>query len=182
MARRRNLRSSAPRRRMFWANANELFSAGPSAAPVSSEPYDLLANFREDYGADLFGFTVTRIRGLLRFAYDQTTVVERHDASFGIRVANDNLPDVVNDEAERLLIAPTGDPHADWMWLYNDSHYTNVAATGSYAQYEVPIDIKAQRRLDELGQSLFFLGAFGGADFEAFVNVTVALRVLCKRP
>lgn len=181
----RNRRSrTAPRRRLFWAQTNTVFNAGPTAAPVPMAPLDLLTGFQEDYGADLFGFTITRIRGLIRFAYDNTDVVERHDASFGIRVADERA--VLNSdgsEVDQINLSPSGDPHADWMWIYNDTHYTATAATSStYPQYLREIDIKAQRRLDELGRSLFMFGAFAVADFQSFVNMTISLRVLCKRP
>lgn len=178
---RRSSRRTAPRRRMFWATTNTLFSAGPTTAPVPSAPFDLLEQFSDEYGADLFGFTVTRIRGFIRFAYDTTSVVERHDASFGIRVGDEVSMNNATTEQNRIDLIPTFDKHADWMWVYEDSHYTNTTGI-PWAQYPVEVDIKAQRRIDELGQSLFLLGGFGGADFEALVNVSIALRVLCKRP
>lgn len=181
---RRSSRRSIPRRRMFWAATTQVqtISAG-TTAPVAIDPVNLLEQFEADYGADLFGFTITRIRGLIRVAYDQTEVVERHDVSFGIRVSTDNAIQVGESNAERVLLSPSGDPHADWMWVHNDTHYTSLNANGeTYAQYPIEIDIKAQRRLDELGQGLYLLGATAVADFSTFANYTIGLRVLCKRP
>lgn len=179
---RRSSRRTVPRRRMFWADSTSLFTAGPTTAPTPLEPVDLLEQFGAEYGADLFGFTVTRIRGRITWAYDQTTVVERHDASFGIRVADEGAINNLTTEDDRVQISPTFDKHADWMWVHQDTHYTNLSAGWMYAQYSVDVDIKAQRRIDELGQSLYLLGSFGGADFESFVNMFFSLRVLCKRP
>lgn len=180
--RRSSRRSSNPRRRLFWAQFSSVLTAGPTTAPVPMAPQNLLETFEDDYGADLFGFTVTRIRGLIRFAYDQTTVVERHDVSFGIRIAAQSSVENADEELEQLNLSPAGDPHSDWMWVYNDTHYTHLDGSPQYAEYPVEVDIRAQRRLDELGQSLFMFGAFANADLESFVNMTLNLRVLCKRP
>lgn len=181
MARNRRFRSTTPRRRMFWAQQN-VMQTTTGSQPIGNQPLNLLGEFEDEYGADLFGFTVTRIRGHLTFAFDQTDVVERHDPSYGIRVSSEAQTATTNTNLERLGTAPVEDPHADWMWVYNDTLYTNLNTGWMYAQYKVDVDIKAQRRLDELGQSLYLFSAWGGSDFTSFVNVFISLRILCKRP
>lgn len=185
MARRRTSnrgRSGTNRRRLFWARRTALsaFTAADRAAS-----YNLLADFETAYGADLFGFTVTRIIGHYTYwTTSNTGVATTYNVSTGIRVDDESEIDG-STEAEQIARLPVNDPFTDWMFARNNIGVTTT--TGDPAQgfqlalNRVDLDLRSQRRLDELGQSLYWfvgLNASPGSD----VNVWWDFHILCKRP
>jgi hypothetical protein len=183
MARRRNTnsrRSSGPRRRLFWARSTDVaqYSEG-SPARWSN----LLGQFNADYGADLFGFTVTRIVGHYSwFAADSQDVSTAYRLPVGIRVDEQSESIAGNARLDKL---PINDPNADWMYVRNNYGITDSVQTHSStrenAENRVELDLRSQRRLDELGQSLYLYHGM-----VPFTDVTVTfhwdLNILCKRP
>lgn len=183
----RSYRRTAPKRRLFWARTHGLQDL---TTADSASTGDLLNDFQTQYGADLFGFTVTRIRGHISVQVaGQPDVSSPYNLSYGIRV-DDESEITGGTDANQQDRLPANDPFADWMYIRNlwaiapGSTSVEPSPTTQLFQNRVEIDIRSQRRLDELGQSLFqYVGVDGGVPdgFEA-VNFYWDLHILCKRP
>lgn len=188
MARRRTSngrRSNANRRRLFWARRTELnqFQAADLA-----QSNNLLEDFEGAYGADLFGFTITRIVGFYTWWAPNTTATSTtFTVSAGIRV-DDESEIAGSTDTEQVARLPINDQFVDWMYARNNLGATQStsAPTGPDVPFQisrnmVELDLRSQRRLDELGQSLFFfhgLNASPGDDVFFWYD----LNILCKRP
>ncbi len=178
----RGRRSTAPRRRLFWARRQSLLQFTETN---QATPQNLLGPFQEAYGADLFGFTVTRIVGHYTWwtADDQTTATT-YNFSVGIRTDEQEQAAGDTDTRQQQQI-PANSPHDDWMYVRNNLGI--ASGTGAPEEVEqsalnrIELDLKSQRRLDELGQSLYIyagLNDYPGVDVWAWYD----LNILCKRP
>lgn len=182
MARRRNSyrRSSAPKRRLFWARRAGLITFSPANY---AGIYDLLGDFQEEYGADLFGFTVTRILGNYTFWAAPESTTTTFNLSTGIRV--DDESEISGSTAGwRASKVPIQDPHVDWMWARNNLgfHPSESEEAASIAPLNrVNLDLRSQRRLDELGQSLYLFAGLNAEPVDS-VYAWYDFHVLCKRP
>lgn len=172
-----------PKRRMFWARryVSETVTGTTNVSFIS----DLLSEFESAYGADLFGFTVTRIRGNFAF-YSQSadTSPGTYTYSSGIRIGTDSQ--IGDTDAEQAASDPFTDPFADWMWVRNfTAPYpsTTALAAGNPGYVHFDVDIKSQRRLDELGQGLYlYHGRQSASDTAATIQMNADLHILLKRP
>ena len=165
---------------------------GPASVTLteakSASQQSLLATFQEAYDADLFGFTVTRIIGHYTYwTSDATDVSTTYNLSVGIRVDETSDTQGIDDtqQSDRL---PINDPHVDWMYARNNlgiTYGTTASATTDQtaiaANNRVELDLRAQRRMDELGQSLYLVGGLNDYPGED-VYVWYDFHVLCKRP
>jgi len=169
--------SRAPaRRRMIWART--LTSTGVGI-PIAGAQIDLLDGFRvSNGGAQPIGSTITRVR------IDLTMQVP------GAFVPNDALVcGLIIDQATGILTEvpqPVTDRHADWMWwrrlsLVNPHSTSDQDATGPLAtSYE--IDVRAQRKMEELGETLWFSAQAAGGSAVDRILLTTAFSVLLKLP
>lgn len=139
-------------RKFVWAR--HTFVGEQTGAAVGG---DLLSQFETDYGAQLIGATITRIRG---YAFAQATDATDNTINqyrMGIRVLSGNLDlsGTVPDQD------PWTDENADWMaWM----PFASVVAVGGLPIGDsvlnaMRVDVKAQRRLDELGERLVLFQA-----------------------
>lgn len=187
MAYRSNRRRTVPKRRMFWVRYSGLFQYNSEQQAAIG---DMLSQFQADYGADLFGFTVTRIRGYYTFwAPNQPDVTTSANLSLGIRIGTENA--VPATDAEQAELIPINDEYADWMYTRNNlllmPGSTSLTPTPSEQAMgnRVELDLKAQRRLDEMGQSLFlFAGVNAPIEPDTDTELTAwwDFNILCKRP
>lgn len=190
MARRRHSNSrgsSSNRRRLFWARTCQTFSITPNNR---AQPIDLLYAFQQAYGADLFGFTVTRIVGhVTHWSMGGSSSNAAYTYSSGIRVDDQNQWTSTDTDARQLALVPYNDPYSDWMWVRNSEGYATTGTASADAVWQqqksnrVELDLRAQRRLDELGQTLFWIHGVPedlptATSLFAFTDV----NVLCKRP
>lgn len=137
----RNRRTTSPRRKFIWARTSVTGSMGANSIGRSN----LLSNFESLYGAELIGCTIVRIRGII------TTSSSAIDQLFVAAAMVEPDPVGTLDVAE----GPTQRPYASWM-LY-EPFVTSGLANG--AQNETGarmIDVKANRKLDELDEQLSF--------------------------
>lgn len=185
MARGRNVRVVAPKRRLFWVRKRSFKFPGDGAGNAFRT--NLLDQFEEEYGAQLFGFTVTRIRGHLS-VWPQSTedfpVGTPVTYSAGIRVVDDAAIEQADTDETHVPLLPMQDHHADWMWLTRETIMTPPDFVGAGQPFGVmrhEIDVKAQRRIDELGQGLYALSGNSGID-EAPLSYDLDLSILMKRP
>jgi len=143
---RRVLQRAAPRRKRVWArDANNDVIVG--TAPFAR---DLLSTFSLEYSANILGATVGRCRGTVSLARTSGASIQPH-AVFGLLVA----PATV----EAVDIGPFLNPHLDWM--YWSKRYLNDAAGGqavaSLGTMAWDVDIRAMRKMEELGETLWFV-------------------------
>ena len=125
----------------MWAR--QTLSPSASLTGASTVFLPILSGFQSAYGADPIGSTVARIRGniSLRGAVAGNSI----RATIGIAVFN-GLPTTANQ-------APANNPHLDWMW-WQVIFIEPVVATEFAQTMQMPIDVKAMRRMDELGMDL----------------------------
>lgn len=172
---------------MFWARRVNLVSFTDDNLAAYG---NLLSDFNSAYGANLFGFTVTRIRGHFTWwAADSTDVSTSYNLSVGIRpderVDAAATTQIADTDAEQVLKTPFEDPYSDWMYVRNclgitDSVQTH-SSTREAAENTVEVDIKAQRKFSELSENLYIAAGINthpGSD----VFLRYDLHVLLKQP
>lgn len=185
MARGRTVRAVAPKRRLFWVRKRSYKYPGDGAGNAFRT--NLLDQFEEEYGAQLFGFTVTRIRGHLSVWVNSSEDFPAGTPvtySAGIRVVDDASIEEDDTDAEHVPLLPMQDHHADWMWLTRETCFTPpdlISSNQPVLAHRHEIDVKAQRRIDELGQGLYALSGNSGID-EAPLSYDLDLSILMKRP
>lgn len=113
---------------------------------------DLLSAFRDQPGATHLGATVTRIRG---FIYPESA---GDVPAFFAGVAGFRI-DSWNESAVDLTNQPFAMPDEDWLGWLPYSIDTSAGPQQSYANWNEgggwAVDIKAQRKLEELNQTLW---------------------------
>lgn len=142
--RRPTQRSSRPqRRKLVWARQSQLPSTTVAAASTTFIP--LLTTFSTAYGADPIGTTVRRIRATFMFR-NSATVGNSIRAYLGVFVS-EGVPTTANQ-------APANFPHLDWMH-WEQIFAEPVIGTEFATINRFMLDIRAQRRMEELGQDLY---------------------------
>ena len=135
---RRNV-SRGTRRKRIWARRTVTEASLAGGATAHSL---LLAGFEMEYGAQLIGCTVARVRMTLTLDVGANA---GNGLLFGIRVAT-------VDQVSDLAVAPTYGPgsrsHADWMT------WGLIAPRSSDTHYSESYDVRAMRKIDELNQTL----------------------------
>lgn len=144
--RRQRVSRGTNRRKFVWARC---FKTGTVPAGDSLN-YALLNQFESEYGADLIGATITRIRGtMVLFPAAETATVDT-TLQVGIRVFTENVenpnPDVTSSGAE--------DEHSDWMYWKPVMLFSETFTDPYYAAARWEIDVRSQRKMEELGQGL----------------------------
>lgn len=141
------------------------------AVPTTSYGVDLLAPFRSQPGATHLGATVTRIRG---YIYPDS-VSDIQIGTVGFRI------DSWNEDPAEPLNQPTNQPDEDWLaWLpYNKPPgVPEVAATWNQQASLWAVDIKAQRKLEELNQTLWmFVTQAAGNEANYSYNLSIGLKL-----
>jgi len=115
------------------------------------------------------GVTVTRVRG--RVIVQETTATPTNDfVGLGLVIEDRN-----SSVAE--IPKPFADDHVDWLAWYPLTRFGSDGITGTAVSWE--IDVKSQRRLDEVGQTLWL--SLDAAVTSTW-SLTVVLSVLLKLP
>jgi len=135
-------RGSGQRRKMVWARSQ---TTGVTVPTVDGIQLNLLSNFETEYGANLIGATVVRIRGAVVLA---PQVAGNSSAIFAVRVSNDADATAGG--------GPFDSPYADWMafepFVTVDSG--TLDPTGDSPLTGRLIDVRAQRKLEEINEQL----------------------------
>ena len=137
---------------------------------TSGDGVDLLTTFRSaaEYGAQPIGVTVTRVRG--RVSLRETTATATND-HFGVGLLIEDRNSLASE-----IPHPYSDEHADWMMWMPLTAYGQDGITGSWASYE--FDVKSQRRMDEVGQTLWLsMDAAVTSTFSAVISLSVLLKL-----
>ena len=155
-----------PARRLVWSRSTQ------SSVAVTNAQYDLLTDFRTagQYGAQPLGTTITRVRGAI-------VLIPSAPTPTGIVVGM-----VVEDRAAPAgqVPLPIDERHVDWMAWQPIPSVGRDGVTGSATSYE--FDFRAQRKLDEVGQTLWMSWQEAVTSVTVTWNVTVFLSVLLKLP
>lgn len=180
MAVRRRFRPQA-RRKMIWARSLDLFN---TTVPAAGTAVDLLATFRADGGTSL-GTTVTRVRLDL-------TLVWLAGAASVFDLPDQLVQGVIVDQIQASqgeVPRPGVELHADWMYWRRhgptdaQSLLPLAATSGITSQFmsHMTIDVQSQRKMEELGQTLYWVldPSYGGA---TTVTVNASASVLLKLP
>lgn len=166
MATRRS--SSRPqRRRLVWARYRTTSVAVVAGTAFTAFPLD---TFETAYGAQLLGCTIMRVRGCIT-----AKMVAGTNASFTVAMKVADLPGV-NPEAP----ASSG-INDDWFMYETWASVTSTpTALEPSLQLQKEVDVRARRRLDELGQRLVLAAETSSAGagqytFTAVLSILVAL-------
>lgn len=159
----RGTRGKTQRRKSVWARSSTSQTLGAGA----SFAVNLLQGFETDYGANLIGCTVVRIRGQVLAAVT-TASAAVDELRMGIRVATAT-------EVSAALAGPVDEAHADWM-AWEPFLASGVGTdNGSWAAVR-EIDVKAMRRLDEIDMQLTaYVESFSPAAWEFGWSLSVLL-------
>lgn len=142
----------APLRKFVWARSQGFL---PGDAPERG--LDLLGQFQQEYGAQLLGATVVRIRGFIVPANFTSPIVGTVRGTFGVIVGKDT------DDYSAPTLAVEQREHDDWLaylpWAMNvppaDQYSPDVTRYTSNVQASpFAVDIKSSRKIEELGQTL----------------------------
>lgn len=156
--RRTSRRRSGPKRKLVWARQQFGIAVATAILPAVSAPVriDALDEFVQAYGASMIGATVVRIRGILAVTNDNATVNQTSgtftayigDANDIVRGpnANDNYYDSNSRGKDYFCVEPFIGP-------------SNLASQDGLLGSDVcarVIDVRAQRKLEEVSQRLIF--------------------------
>jgi hypothetical protein len=147
----------APRRRRVWADLLDNSRVAPNGAGIQT--FDLLSSYMAIPGASSVGVTVART--LIHVSYAPANSAQTY--------ALGDLGHVGLIKAESLVAAadvtPSTKPQIDWA--YNEqfhlvqpirTHTPVVGAAGTV--FNLQLDVRAKRRIDEVGESWWFVFQF----------------------
>lgn len=173
---RRRYGSRGPKRRLIWAeNYNSVTISDDNQAGVGN----LLSQFENALGAEMLGYTVTRILG--EYSWWSSGGSQVDAVRFfhgGIRVGDDVTMDQVDEDVEDQAVARA--PYSDWMYRRVTPWVQTAGVeqqTQAFYNRQV-IDIRSKRRIDELGQGLYF--SWNQANVNG--GLSWSFRVLLMRP
>lgn len=154
-----------PQRKSVWAR-----TSGQQALGIGTQfSVNLLAGFETDYGANLIGSTVVRIRGLMSSRVTTSVSAVADELRVGVRVSN------VNETA--ALGGPVDNPHEDWM-LWEPFYAFAVGEGGGGVHLDRVIDVRSMRKMDEINQQLtLFAESFTAAAHELVWSLSVLLKL-----
>lgn len=164
---RRVSRGRGPQRKMVWARN---IVSTPIVAPVATGiQVNLLGQFEAEYGANLIGATVVRVRGAI---FAAPAVAGPSACVFATRVSNDADATAGG--------GPIDSPYADWsMWepfVFNDAGVADQ--TGDSDLLGRIVDVRSMRKLEEINEQFT---AWVQPSNQAY-NVSWNLSILLKLP
>jgi len=173
---RRNMsRRAAPRRKLIWARQQQIVQDIGAGAAV-----DLLASYRA-LGGDTLGCSIARVR--IDIQYEFGAVSDEGDfTTFGVIV--DQLQ---ADLTEVPRPGEGSEPHADWMyWRTHMATGSGVLLTdgtpGGQVQTSFEVDIRAQRKMEELQETLYLVVQPSASQVLAGVDFAYGSSVLLRLP
>lgn len=150
------------RRRLDWAHFSNVGGTGVELSDANRAAQShVLADYQSDVVAamDVDGVTITRIRGTVYWVPAATITQEYTGLALGFRTEESQDVGSLTDEQQ---IARANNPNLDWMYYrrHQTASAAAIAENGAYAAQGWPnhieLDIKSQRRLESINQSLYF--------------------------
>jgi len=163
----RTVRRAPARRKMIWARTNQASGQG---LDTTVNAFDLLTGFRSQNGGAMpLGTTVTRVRidlavfpvvGVSGILYGGL-IVETAPLATG------SFPD------------PFLQPHEDWMWWRGMPAVppATSADQGDTIAAAYEIDVRSQRKMEELGQTLALVFRAENQDIPFSFTTSVLLKL-----
>jgi len=138
-------RMAPVRRKRVWARTRHTVLDGTNICSIE----DLLADFRSDLGVtkNVPGTTIGGIVGRIVWEPSAVAAGQLDELTMGIIVAPDTVENV------DIEAGSGAHQHLDWMWMLRTGWGGNSA--GGIPMY-VDLQIRAKRKLDEIGQTLWF--------------------------
>lgn len=173
----------APLRKFVWART----SGGVTTQDDSPNAYgvDLLGPFQEEYGSQLLGATVVRIRGIMFPRFPGIGEIENVGGAAGVIVENDRI--LTEAPAEREFYSPFNRVHDDWLaWMpfFQVGAAEGTAATSFNGGSEYNVDVKSSRKIEELGQGLHLwvgrdlnMGGNPGQQIDLWFSLSIGLKL-----
>lgn len=167
------------RRKLIWARTRTITPT--SIALNTPLGFNLLDEFETQLGAQLIGATIMRIRGHIGVHMRTSGHINHAHFAWGVFVQNSG--DVANTPDPLGLIQST----IDWMGYGAYSLWPqpidSIAVTVDQHKNHVnlPVDIRARRKIDELGQNLRLIRTWNG-DANPTVITNHNLSVLVALP
>lgn len=107
----------------------------------------LLTDLETQLGSQLFGGTVTRVRGQILVTGATAPGTQAGFVQIGIRTYAEN-PDIQQ-------VANANSEHADWLaWAFIPLHFGSDIPPEVGRAYRWELDVKAQRKMEEVGDGL----------------------------
>lgn len=193
MATRRNQRGRrggrrAPLRKFVWARWSGQLNASGQAVTDENGPaaVNVLQQFEDAYGASIIGSTVVRARGVIYPDLEGGAAIQgRLGMCVEAREELYNLDGTPISNPEVSDSGPINSPHKDWMMYYPYFWPANVATPVSSNAMAAPtgFDVRANRKIEELGQTLhlyideFHLDAVAQRNGPTYVVVSLGLKL-----
>lgn len=181
---RRTPRRSVARRKLQWATFSNVGGEGLEFSDTNmASPANALTDFETAQGSDVSSATITRIRGHVWWVPAATAVQEYTGLALGFMIWNSSDASTLTDaqQANRL-----NQPYRDWMYykrIQTASAAADLGVTTTGWQNELDVDIKSQRKFDELNETLyFFAGLTDSIGDGNSIRVFYDFRILLKRP
>ena len=168
VTKRRTGSSIRSQRKVVWARHSLTGATIASGVPVK---VNLLDQFETAYGANLLGATITRIRGVI-VAGNNISPTATGQLLLAARIgASSEVSADANDGVTQ--------PYLDWM-LWEPLVYQALPAdpqTSDSVALSRIIDVKSQRRLEELNQELQMWIAASSTSFAYSWNLSILLKL-----
>jgi hypothetical protein len=167
------MRRGAPRRKLEWAD----FQLDSTTAVGAVSWFDVLSQYTAIPGASRAGATVARTHIYIAIT---TAVVNGDGISMLLRVDDINETTTGTGVAVTTAHIPSGTetPEADWMLFDERDAHPGYSLYGPNNLWQY--DIKAKRRLKEIGDTLLF--GFENRDATATVGYHLHIRTLLMMP
>lgn len=187
MARRRSYGRRNNRRgktsKFVWARTSGQVTT--QAGQLNSFGVDLLAQFQQEYGAQLLGATFVRARGLM---FPRAPGISAAAQFGGIAAMIVEQDQILNDEAQRIAYQPGNRRHDDWLaWMpfFQVGGATpGRPATSFNGSSDYNVDIKSSRKIEELGQGLHLwmghdpnLGGNPEQEIDLYYSLSLGLKL-----
>lgn len=156
-------------RKFVWHRHSDAFTINPDGTGVYGS--DLLSEFRDMPGATHLGATVMRVRGWVFPQIVDAPPVNEEIA--GLRVDTWDQPVDTNN------VSPFQGPDEDWMAWFPYLNPTSTAdITGNVYASPFAVDVKSNRKLEELNQTLWLFGSgVAGATVTYIYNLSIGLKL-----
>lgn len=170
----RRARRPVPRRKLVWARDPIVDFGRP--VPPGGFAVDLLASFRA-LGGETLGSTVTRCHLDVQTFYNDVGAGFACEIGYycGLIIDQRNQP-------ETEVPRPSTEEHADWMlwrWLPFITPDDVTTVVDGFTNHYM-LDIRAQRKMEELGETLWFVVQPNPGD--VLGDIRLASSVLLRLP
>lgn len=172
-----------PRRKVVFARYITTLSNQTAGTAITFVP---LADFETEYGAQLLGATIVRIRGTITVRNrGQVTASPLADFAYGLMVSDIQVQDMAAQHPNPGFQTANNDRFASWMWIESFHIPTPIAtvvgdaALNPWVQRD--FDVRAKRVLRQLEDQLI-LGIWPGTAATNNLDIGIAMSIAVALP